>query len=490
MYGSAAKVDGNRLVNKKLKGTMKLVISIVLQCAVVLNSLAQLRVGDPAPELQPYRWILGAPVEDFKRDRLYLVEFGATWCKPCTAAIPVLSSIAKRYADHVTVASVFVMEVNRSAPDDVPSYLSTVQRYVEKKKGEIQYAVAVDDASETMRKNWIDASGRVGIPQIFIVDHQGNIAWMGANPSAAEVVLKELIANRYAVNDGRQISREARNVETNASDTLVHFVLSRNGEKAKARRADIYVRSPFGKTGGHSGVGKIEATRTALSTLYYLAYGDTLWNQVYTRDIYTLDFPDTIANPFTKRSYAKYWYVPLVETSDPDAFGSLYDCYLKIKRPAVNAGQMQAFLQKGLVENFHYEVVVEERDMPCWNLVVKDAKRINVRPPSTNEEFKYVQESDGRSGFYNATTQDIIWILGSNFGFQGYDYGRMPKAKQYPFVDRTGIDGIIDFHFRRDSTFEDFRKYLNDIGFDVVEGRKRMKVVVIRDPAEAKATNH
>src|SRR5258706_2732999 len=104
-----------------------------------------LKLGDKAPNLVPFRWLKGESINDFKKDKIYVIEFGATWCTPCAAAIPELSKIADRYRDEVAVVSVFVMENNREPANTInPKYVGNVTRYIQKREAEIRYHVAAD----------------------------------------------------------------------------------------------------------------------------------------------------------------------------------------------------------------------------------------------------------------------------------------------------------------------------------------------------------
>src|SRR5690606_924487 len=69
-----------------------------------------LKVGDPAPVLTYAKWYKGAPVEQFQRGHVYVVEFWATWCGPCRMAMPHLSELARTYRDQVTVIGYNVRE--------------------------------------------------------------------------------------------------------------------------------------------------------------------------------------------------------------------------------------------------------------------------------------------------------------------------------------------------------------------------------------------
>ena len=63
------------------------------------------------------------------------------------------------------------------------------------------------------------------------------------------------------------------------------------------------------------------------------------------------------------------------------------------------------------------------------------------------------------------------------------NYGRLPKKDIAPFIDETGLTQQFDFIITEQvKNFDEFKKYLQTLGLDLVKGEKEMKVVVIRDP--------
>src|SRR5437868_10688794 len=81
--------------------TGKLMAAVFAVAAVTttgaLAAEATLKVGDPAPKLQVGKWVQGDPVKEFAKDKVYIVEFWATWCGPCRVSIPHLNEIHNKY---------------------------------------------------------------------------------------------------------------------------------------------------------------------------------------------------------------------------------------------------------------------------------------------------------------------------------------------------------------------------------------------------------
>jgi len=74
-----------------------------------------LTVGSQAPALKVSRFLKGEPVTSFEPGKFYVVEFWATWCGPCIAAMPHVTALQKQYPD-VTFIGVNVLE-----DDDAPA---------------------------------------------------------------------------------------------------------------------------------------------------------------------------------------------------------------------------------------------------------------------------------------------------------------------------------------------------------------------------------
>ncbi len=162
-----------------------------------------LKMGDPAPKMQVSKWVQGEAVKEFEKDKVYIVEFWATWCGPCRATIPHVNEIQKKFADK----GVIVIGQNcwEQAEDKVADFV--------KEMGEkMTYRVALDDKSKDergfMAKNWMQAAGQSGIPCAFVVDKNQKVAWIGHPQQLDEKLLEEVIAGTFDVSKALKAKEE------------------------------------------------------------------------------------------------------------------------------------------------------------------------------------------------------------------------------------------------------------------------------------------
>ena len=66
--------------------------------------------GSPAPDLTIDSWVKGDEVKAFDPDKVYVVEFWATWCGPCRMMSPTVDTVATEYAGRAKVGKLNVDE--------------------------------------------------------------------------------------------------------------------------------------------------------------------------------------------------------------------------------------------------------------------------------------------------------------------------------------------------------------------------------------------
>lgn len=93
--------------SEKLKTIARLVFGTFAVLTICTQQMKaqdkkRLSVGDDAPTLKYSKWLQGAkPITAIDPNKTYVIEFWATWCGPCIAAMPHLSELSKKYAGKI-----------------------------------------------------------------------------------------------------------------------------------------------------------------------------------------------------------------------------------------------------------------------------------------------------------------------------------------------------------------------------------------------------
>ncbi|MEO0631580.1 MAG: TlpA disulfide reductase family protein, partial [Planctomycetota bacterium] len=122
-------------------------------------TMPDLMPGDDAPALKVANYVKGAPISEFEEGTAYLVDFWATWCGPCIAAMPHLTELQAKYeGDNFELIGVSIWE--RQQGDEL---IDHVTQWVEARDERMGYTVAIDD-NGAMAESWMMTSGQRGIP--------------------------------------------------------------------------------------------------------------------------------------------------------------------------------------------------------------------------------------------------------------------------------------------------------------------------------------
>ena len=174
---------------------IKVLSFLLLISVAAMQSNAQdevtLTMGDNAPSLQYSTWLKGEPVKSFKKDHIYVLEFWATWCGPCKAAMPHLTKTQAKYQDKITVIGVDVWEKLQEGKK-YESSTDYVAKFVKGNDANMGYSVIMDNNDLHMVNKWLKPAGINGIPSTFVIK-ENKIIWIG-HPIKLDSTL-ELIFN-------------------------------------------------------------------------------------------------------------------------------------------------------------------------------------------------------------------------------------------------------------------------------------------------------
>lgn len=174
------------------------ILVVILAVSAGSGPVWAAELGMPAPALSIDQWIKGGPASIAPGDKVYVVEFWATWCGWCVKSIPHLTELQKKYKDKV----VFIGVSDEDA--------DTVRQFVKDQGSSMDYTVAIDPSRRTHRA-YMDAFNQDGLPTAFVIDKQARILWVGHPMGGLEEVLAGVLDGTITAEKVKQ--QEARRAQ-------------------------------------------------------------------------------------------------------------------------------------------------------------------------------------------------------------------------------------------------------------------------------------
>lgn len=201
------------------------IIGSVLLALAGPSALA-LTLGDPAPALQAEKWLKGDPVDlkDGKGEKIYVVEFWATWCRPCKKFIPHLTELQKKHKDDGLV----IIGITDESP-------KKAEPFVKKMGDKMDYAVMADKSKKTYNA-YMGGFGIRTIPHAFVVNKDGNIVWQGNPMQGLDGVIEKVLKGTWDLATAKK-EEEMRQNQMKAQKMLSEYlqhVMEEDGDHAKA----------------------------------------------------------------------------------------------------------------------------------------------------------------------------------------------------------------------------------------------------------------
>lgn len=154
-----------------------------------------LKANDPAPKLQTGRWMQGEPVSGFEPGKAYLIAFFAN-CTPTHPALPRLGVLDLKFKNKgLIVIALDCWETQESQPGP------RIRQFIQ----ELPFLprIALDDMTGSkygrMVETWAIPAGlqRFSLPQAFLVDKKGIIAWIGQIRLIKESIIEAVLDGTF-----------------------------------------------------------------------------------------------------------------------------------------------------------------------------------------------------------------------------------------------------------------------------------------------------
>ncbi|HTF20658.1 MAG TPA: TlpA disulfide reductase family protein [Chryseolinea sp.] len=383
------------------------------------------------------------------RGKWLLLEFWDPSCLPCIRSFPKLDSLQREFSDSLTIV---LVGHNEQASRNLISKFKA--RY------NLTLAAAFDNKLFRM-------FGISSVPLVAIIDDRGVVRSLKFPEELNSNTLSAMIKG-----DATLLSTPEFDPIAASFDIMKPLLIAGNGgpDTTFLQRSVLMKWNPsiparaFSHVSASMYGNHVQQCGRAIEWLYYFAYKDTIYSYPSTEHDGILD------------NYGEYWMQPIIKVADPDKFkltpgtAEGFYCYsLVVPKEKATTRYIQRAVQTDLFNYFGYVGEVATRKMPCWYLKVSS----DARKTLTTKGGEQVYEDNGYAGFtfVNVPVKEIIVRL----------WGVEQLGP--PFIDATGITGNIDISIDTDlSNFDGFRKALKEKGIELVPGKKKMKVITIRDP--------
>ena len=125
-------------------------------------------IGKPAPEFAVKEWIIGPPTTlADQKGKVTILEFWATWCKPCEQMFPKLNELHQSYgAQGLVILALTRFFLAYGQEQAQPEELALIRSFVENHGVEFRVGVSEDEQDQT-------AFGAMGLPLIVLIDRGG-----------------------------------------------------------------------------------------------------------------------------------------------------------------------------------------------------------------------------------------------------------------------------------------------------------------------------
>jgi thiol-disulfide isomerase/thioredoxin len=138
-------------------------------------------------KIEVSNYIKNEPADKNFDSKYKVLEFWATWCRPCLKAVPHLNKLQAKIKDSNLLFLSFTYESPQKATEAL-------------KKVNFETIVVTDTTRAIHKKLRIDMNGTMPLPRTVLIDDENKIVWYGNPEKLNEKLLKRFL-RKEAISD-------------------------------------------------------------------------------------------------------------------------------------------------------------------------------------------------------------------------------------------------------------------------------------------------
>ena len=256
-------------------GVFRKLVFVTFIMALTSNAQTNITIGAKAPVIHITDWIDNTPKDKNLSGKYVVLEFWATWCGPCIAAVPHMNELQKEFTQN----DLYFISMTYESVEKAQRILKRVS---------FNSMVVTDQTKATQVQFGDGKKGLTQYPLTVLIDNKGIIQWIGAPKKLTKEILKNFTS-------GSEINavdtKEKVKDEKEAKDFTTLF---------KDKELDYYFQLTTDNDKG------IEFSKQSINTSIIVlsaASLEDIYTQIFDRDPSSIRIPDDLRNQQFKLVY-------------------------------------------------------------------------------------------------------------------------------------------------------------------------------------------
>lgn len=243
---------------------------ILFLLATITFAQSNIQIEEKAPKINITDWVKNMPDDTNLEGKYIVLEFWATWCGPCIAAVPHMNELQGKMEN----PNVLFISITDESVDKINRTLERI---------DFNSSVVTDTTKQTQVEFGDGKKGLEAYPMTILIDNEGIIKWIGGPNQLSLEILDRFLHNKliginHFKKEDSQVSSDAAVSESNSEKTIQEEFFD------KVKDEDIAIFMELRKTESNEG--------------YSMKMGNKaiLWSPVSLKEIYRDIFNIQIAS--------------------------------------------------------------------------------------------------------------------------------------------------------------------------------------------------